>query len=266
MDFMKHAFGRANNAVRANPITIWFPMLFGATVWIFYLLLFLVMVTPAIPDLMELDALTASGELFYRAAPATAVLIVVAVLVFMAYTAGVLGLRAASLSGGTLEPGHFFRSIKKYLVRLSLVHLGMLAVYAVPIMLTWLIISLGPWRARLAGADPETVFTVLSPFMAVVPLILAAVHIVLAMWPLVLVLEDGGVIGSLRRSLTFFRKSFRSVSSIILWGWAINVVSRMLLEGSAIGQLLHMGWSLVMTTYITLMLMSIYTAPDSNIR
>jgi hypothetical protein len=264
MDFVKHAFGRVNSAVKANPITIWFPMLFGATVWVFYLLLFLILVTPAIPDLLELDALAASGEVLYNAAPAAAALLVVALVIFMAQTSGVLGLRAAALRGGTLEARHFFASIKKYFLRLSLVHLGMLAVQAVPLLLTWMIINVGPWRGRMTGGDPETVFAVLAPFMAVLPLIMAAVHIMLAMWPVVLVLEDGGVLGSFRRAWRFFRQNFRSVSSVIMWGWVINLVSRMILEGSAIGQLLHMGWSFVITSYMSLILMVMYTSSGSS--
>lgn len=265
MDSVKQAFSRAGRAVRENPITIWFPLLFGATVWVFYLLLFLVVVTPAVPDVLEMDALVASGELITRAAPAMAGLLLVAALVYLAQAAGALGLRAASLKGGPLEVNHFFRSIKRYAPRLSLVYLGMLAVHAVPIVLTWLIIIIGPWGDRMAGSDPEAVFTVLAPFMAVVPLILAAIHIILAMWPVVLVLEDTRVMPSLKRSLAFFRRNFRQVSTIIMWGWVINLISRMILEGSAVGQLLHMGWSLVITTYMSLMLMAIYKASAHDV-
>ncbi len=264
MDSLKQVFSRAHRAVRANPITIWFPMLFGTTVWVFYLLLFVVVITPTIPEVMSLDALTASGELVTRAGAATMTLALVAGLVFMAQTAGALGLRAAAISGGVLDAGHFFRAIKKYFARLCLVYLGMAAVYAVPVVLASLAIVLGPWRASLSGSDPEAVLAVLAPFLTVVPLVMVVINVVLSMWPVVLVLEDGAALRSLFRSLTFFRRNYRQVSAVIMWGWIITLASRMLLQGSALGQLLHMAWSLVISSYMSLMLMVAYLEAESR--
>lgn len=258
VDIIKKCFSEAHAAIRANTVVIWFPILFAVTVWVFYLLLFLILITPHVPNVLELDALTAWDSMAETAIPALGFLAAVAAIIYLVQASGTLGLRAMAVRGGKLETKDYFRSIRKYIIRVIGLKAIMLLLYAIPILFVAVLIVLGPWGGSIIGSDLETVFSMLSPFIAVSSLIMAAIHIAFAAWPLIMALEDTSLLASMKRSVALFRRNYRLLSSAILWGWAISLFSRMLLEGSATGQLLHTGWSFVITSYVSVTLMRMY--------
>jgi hypothetical protein len=254
---------RAHQTIKDSPVVLWFPVLFSLTLGVFYVVLFMALMSPYLPGFSEVDALLFSQEMIGAALGSVLVLLVVGVIASLVSMTGTLGLQARAVRGESVETGDFFLAVRRFLLPVAGGQTVTMLAYALPVIVLVSMFLTGPYLAQFDGqplteADFFNVMERMMPAFVLAMVFVTAVSVFFSMWPKLLALGPLPLGRSLVDGLRFVVRNFWNVLFILGAGWLATLLSRMLLEGSAFGSLLNLALAFFIRSYVSLALMHLY--------